>query len=215
LVRFGVTPEQMLRAVCVLCGCCALSIAGCRRAPEPLTIAVSFQNSWTFDGATLTEAEIAIVKSAAFDTLRDAYAGFRVQFIEAASGPRVVTVEDTPYSSPMYLGATGITYAASFGSSVRADVLFRLMLSAAACPDFTMCPKPRDELLRAFGRGLGATAAHELGHQTGFRFARDARCDDCFDGHAASSVHFFGRKHWSPEATVIMRRVLPTVPGRD
>jgi hypothetical protein len=192
-----------------------LSIAACRGSPQPLTVAVNFQNSWTFDGVALTGPEIHVVQSAALKTLRDAYAGFRLQFMEAASGPRVITVEDTPYSSPVYLGATGITYAASFGSSVRADVLFRLMLSAAACPDFTTCRKPRDELLRAFGRGLGATAAHELGHQTGFRFARDSRCEDCYDGRATSSGHFFGHKHWSAEAEAIMRRVLPIESHRD
>ena len=60
------------------------------------------------------------------------------------------------------------------------------------------------------GRGIGATAAHELGHQAGLGFATDSRCEDCYDGNTSTrNVHFFGEKHWSDAALTRMKHVLP------
>jgi hypothetical protein len=74
---------------------------------------------------------------------------------------------------------------------------------------------PRAALVDGLGRGVGATAAHELGHQAGFRFALDSRCDDCYDGRASTSyAHFFGRMHWSDPALQIMVRTLPRREGQ-
>jgi hypothetical protein len=72
-------------------------------------------------------------------------------------------------------------------------------------------------MVDALGRGVGATAAHELGHQAGLGFSRDHTCDDCYDGSSAKSrAHFFGEKHWSPEALRMMALFLvrrPTGPA--
>jgi hypothetical protein len=103
-----------------------------------------------------------------------------------------------------------VTYPASRVSSVRVDVLVNAEMAAANCRDLSRCTKTRTELLNALGKGIGATAAHELGHQAGLGFAMDSPCDDCYDGKTStSSDHFFGDKHWSDGATEIMRRVLP------
>ena len=103
-----------------------------------------------------------------------------------------------------------MTYPASIVSSVRFDVLMFEELAAAGCRDAMTCTKTRTELLEGLGRGVGATAAHELGHQAGFRFVRDSPCDDCYDGNRSTSyAHFFETKHWSPEAAAVMSRVLP------
>jgi hypothetical protein len=83
---------------------------------------------------------------------------------------------------------------------------------AARCQTFTGCDtKTRKQLLEGLGRGIGATAAHELGHQAGLEFSHDLQCDDCYDSHRADTVvHFFGVKRWSPAALAIMERVLPS-----
>ncbi len=185
----------------------ALSVAACGRSP--ITVAVVFPNSWTLGGETLTGSEASIVKAAAFDTLGKAYEGFAVRFVESPSGNRTIRVEETPYSSPRYYAA-GMTYPVARVSSVRFDVLFSLELAAARCPDMGGCSRRRNDLLKGLGRGIGATAAHELGHQAGIRFVRDARCDDCYDSNTSNTAaHFFGSKHWSPEALDLMRRILP------
>src|SRR5206468_12541024 len=106
-----------------------------------------------------------------------------------------------PYgSTPLFRapGAAGLTYPASTVSSVRFDVLFFAERSAAGCHDATPCTKTRAELLEGLGRGIGATAAHELGHQAGIEFVRDSPCADCYDGNRSTSyAHFFETKHWS------------------
>lgn len=195
------------RIVCVALLALSAVVACGRR--QPIAVAVTFQNSWRFGNETLIDPEISQVKSIAMTTLRGAYRDFDVRFIEAPAGPRVIRVEDTPYGRP-YFGAAGTTYPASTISSVRFDVLANALLAALHCPALTPCSKARAELVEALGRGVGATAAHEFGHQAGLGgFVLDADCDDCYDGSSTRYQHFFGTKHWSAHAAAMMRRVLP------
>ena len=105
-------------------------------------------------------------------------------------------------------GAVGVTYPVTTVSTVHPDALYLAELAATRCADLDGCAtKTRAQLLEGLGRGIGATAAHELGHQAGLHFSRDARCVECYDGNTATTnMHFFGIKHWSPEALTIMRR---------
>jgi hypothetical protein len=184
---------------------------------KPLRVGVVFENGWKLGDETLTEREKSLVKSTAVQILRSAYNGFNVQLNDESFGDRLIKVEDTPYASyaPGAIvyptPAVGMTFPVAKISSVRLDALYNVELAVAQCRDITSCEtKTREELLRGLGRGVGATAAHELGHQGGLNFSRDSRCDDCYDGHTANaSIHFFGAKHWSNAALVIMRRVLP------
>ena len=189
----------------------AVAIVACRS--RPMNVGVTFDTSWTFGSATLDHSDQAIVKAATFTSLRQAFTGFDLRFAETDQAERLIRVEDTPYGSKLAFGAVGMTYPASLGSSVRIDVLFFAELSAAKCTDVDRCTKTRAELWDGLGRGVGATAAHELGHQAGyFRFARDSPCDDCYDGRwSGTATHFFGTKHWSPEAFAIMNSVLPRI----
>ena len=189
----------------------AVLVATCRARPTPLDVAVTFVNSWRMAGEALSPGDQAIVKRTTLETLRRAYDRFGVRFDEASSAARVIRVEDTPYSRPaLTFGAAGVTYPATRVSSVRFDVLVNGELAAASCVSLARCTKARGELLEGLGRGIGATGAHELGHQAGFRFALDSTCDDCYDGKASASyAHFFGRKHWSDRALALMREALP------
>src|SRR5207249_1664899 len=92
----------------------------------------------------------------------------------------------------------------------RFDALHVAELAALNCDDIDRCPSETSErFLEGLGRGIGATAAHELGHQAGLHFSRDGACADCYDGNTAKTyVHFFGEKHWSNDALAIMRAVL-------
>jgi hypothetical protein len=187
-----------------------LMIAGGACSPRPpVSVAVSFQSAWRIGTVSLSDSEVSAVRQAAIQTLKDAYGGFDVQFVEAAAGRRVIRIEDTPYGRPFF-GAAGATFPASTSSSVRVDVLANALLAAAQCEDVVPCAKSRAELVAALGRAVGATAAHELGHQAGLGgFALDSRCDDCYDGRSTRFRHFFATKHWSADALAVMRRVLP------
>jgi hypothetical protein len=190
----------------------ALSVVSCRR--PPVNVDVVFATSWKLDTASLNDSDKSAIKRHALETLRRAYASFDVRFAEGASGARLIRVEDTPYiSDPQQLigfGAAGVTYPLSTVSSVRVDVLWNAEMAAARCTDITHCTRTRTELLNGLGQGIGATAAHELGHEAAFGFATDQHCDDCYDGNSSTGyTHFFGNKHWSDRAMQMMRRVLP------
>src|SRR5689334_16036408 len=183
----------------------------CRATPAPLGVAVTFVNTWRVGSDALTTEERCRLTRAALDGMRAAFSGFDVVIAEAPSGARLIRVEDTPAVRTPTFGAAGVTYPAARTGSVRFDVLANLELAVVHCRDFAHCAAmPRGALVDGLGRGVGATAAHELGHQAGFRFAVDSRCDDCYDGNASASyAHFFGQKHWSDRALQIMNRTLP------
>ena len=164
----------------------------------------------------LTEAEQTLVKHVALQTLRTAYAQFDVLFGDLPTGDRVIKVEDTPYSAygpgaiVFPFPPAGTTFPVAKVSSIRLDALYSIELAVVHCQAATGCAaKTREQLLAGLGRGVGATAAHELGHQSGLHFSGDSRCDDCYDGHSASThAHFWGTKHWSDDALIVMKRVL-------
>ena len=191
----------------------AMAAMSCRFSRSPINVAVAFESPWTLGTDTLSVSEQSVVKAATLETLRRAYSGFRVHFVEARAGDRLIRIEETPYgSTPQFRipGAAGLTYHASTVSSVRIDVLWFAELAVTGCRDPQSCTKTRTELLEGLGRGIGATAAHELGHQAGIRLVGDSQCDDCYDGHRSTSyAHFFGTKHWSPEAAARMTEILP------
>jgi uncharacterized membrane protein len=188
-----------------------VSAIACRSTPPPLAVAVTFANTWRIAGDQLTAEEQSGLRRAALETLRTAFSGFDVVIAEAPSGARLIRVEDTPAVRTPFFGAAGVTYPPARTSSVRFDVLGNLELAAVHCRDLAHCAAmPRAALVDGLGRGVGATAAHELGHQAGFRFALDSRCDDCYDSNTSMSyAHFFGEKHWSDRALQIMNRTLP------
>ncbi len=188
-----------------------LLMGSCGRA-QPITIGVVFDTGWTLRGELLPEADRVAVKATTLDTLQRSFDGFAIHFTDGPAGDRTIRVEDTPYvEDPRELttfGAAGLTYPAARVSHVRIDVLFDEELAVVHCSAVLGCATPRFELMRALGRGIGATAAHEVGHQIGF--AADSGCEDCYDGRSADSyVHFFGEKHWSDRAIQRMIRVLP------
>jgi hypothetical protein len=182
---------------------------------RPLQVGVVFENGWRPGNETVTDREKTLVEDTALGTLREAYRAFDVQFSRGPSARRLIRIEEGPSQgfSPArwsYPGAVGATVPITTVSSVRVDSLYRAELAAVRCKGLAACAtKTRLQLLEGLGRGIGATAAHELGHQAGLHFSRDANCDDCYDSDRANTyVHFFGAKHWSSGSLAIMQRVL-------
>jgi hypothetical protein len=187
-----------------------IAAAASCRAVAPLDVGVTFTNSWRVAGDALTASEQTRIRDLALATLRAAFEGFDVRFTDGAARERSIRVEDTPYSRMLNFGAAGMTYPVSLVSSVRFDILANNVLASVGCQHLDDCrAKMREELVDGLGRGVGATAAHELGHQAGLGFSHDAPCDDCYDGRSSTSyAHFFGAKHWSGAELATLRRVL-------
>lgn len=166
-----------------------------------------FDNNWTLGPVTLTAAEQQRFKAAALGELRTAFRDFDVDFAEDPNRDRIIKLDRN-------LMRSGSTQIGSKVSLVSLDGINLTLLTIVGCRDIGSCDAyPRAALIDALGRGFGATGAHELGHQAGFRFVRDSKCDDCYDGASARHrSHFFGGKHWSPEADALMRTVLTSRP---
>jgi hypothetical protein len=184
-----------------------LSLA-CVQQRAMLHVGVVFADNWALGPAVLSESEIAIVKETAMATLRQAYDGYSVSFTEGADAERIIRVNRGGFMA----GATPI---GSRVSRVSIDGTYLSLFVVAGCQGLATCTtKSRAELVVALGRGIGATAAHELGHQAGLRFCRDSPCAECYDsGRSSTREHFFGTKHWSPAAVAMMNHVLPRTPS--
>jgi hypothetical protein len=183
-------------------------------AARPVRVGLAFENDWQMGREALTLQEQARVKAVAQQTLQDAFRGFDVTVREGRDADRLVVVDKgfvpglRPVGQPAPVGET-LPFA--WVSRVHFDEICATLLSVAGCAGVaSRCTKTRSELVDGLGRGIGGTAAHELGHQTGLRFALDARCETCYDGGTSNTnEHFFGSQHWSDAALTIMRRVLP------
>jgi hypothetical protein len=181
----------------------AAATPACVSTPHAIQVGVVFGDSWTLGPVALTNEETSVLRAVALATLRKAYGGFAVDFEERADRERVIRLE-------RFLFRPGSTAIGSRVSIVNLDAIHLTALAVTGCHDIVACAAyPRAMLVDALGRGIGATAAHELGHQAGLLFVRDSNCDVCYDGASSKSrAHFFGEKHWSNEALVIMNRVL-------
>ena len=180
-----------------------LGLAACSPLP-PVQVGVVFDNNWVLGPIALTAEEQGRFKTAAMSTLREAFSDFNVEFVAGGQLDRVIQLD----RNLMRVGATSI---GSKVSDVSLDGVNLTLLTVVGCRDIASCDGySRSTLVDALGRGFGATAAHELGHQAGFRFVRDIDCADCWDGASAKNrQHFFGGKHWSPSAIAVMRWTLP------
>ena len=179
------------------------SAIACAPAP-PVRVGLVFGDDWALGRVVLTGDEQQRIKTATLTTLRRAFDRFDVDFAEDAQRDRLIRLN-------RFLFGAGSTVIGSKVSLVNLDSVHLTLLAVTGCQTMASCPAySRDALVDALGRGIGATAAHELGHQAGFEFTRELNCDDCFDGVTSKTrAHFFGDKHWSPGALAAMRRVLP------
>jgi hypothetical protein len=66
-------------------------------------------------------------------------------------------------------------------------------------------------MLKAFGKGIGNTAAHELGHQSPYAFTAHVQsCLECYDSDSSAWLAHFFNDHlqWSPFAKNKMKPLL-------
>lgn len=137
---------------------------------------------------------------------------------------------------PLDTGANGETSTAHLYSNVHVGTLFRSFKSAFDCGNGTDCrgtsfgemPQKtgfrRGQLVTALGRGIGATAAHEVGHQdnafVGVRpfTVHTTTCHNCYDftlpqpGDPYPREYFFGPLQWSEASQKAMRYALTRKP---
>jgi hypothetical protein len=192
----------------------------------------------TSDG--LTDPEIETIKELARSTMVDAFKGYAVEI-------RVGTIEngirdkthrqadvDPDLGTPVF--ANGQTD--GLFSQVHLGTLSSSFKSAFDCPNSSDCRGTKISvmaqpgqtgfglayLVTALGQGIGATAAHEFGHQP-IRFTFHNECKfegadhkirhvgSCYDYVGMSGKfprdYFVGKLEWSPQARRAMQIALP------
>jgi RHS repeat-associated protein len=191
-----------------------LTLPACNSRIPLITVGVEFRNTWDLGRNpedNLTAPEQDTVKYVAFQTMRAAYSGYGVIFSEGPGGGRHIYVNNQ-------LGpGVGVTYVINKYSDLYFWNLWSRLESVLDCSALSGCVRKgfdRTVVAAALGRGIGATAAHELGHQAGLNFVQDIPCDDCYDSDTADTfAHYFDILHWSDGAKARMKNVLPGGPN--
>jgi hypothetical protein len=199
-------------------------------------IYLQFPASWNLvlsgDGSDiLTESEIASLKDTTFATIKKAFEGYAVDFTEGVAPTRdpLKTCHQINIVDQFGNGHTGETTVGTLVSTVYLPTILLDMKDSIYCGNFMSCrgtpfseiPETtgsRVELLRAFGQGLGATSAHEVGHQRWddfqHEFSWDVQdCMGCYDyGPPPTRVYFFEPLRWSVAAQGSMLELVPRWP---
>jgi hypothetical protein len=203
---------------------------GAEFAVKPYEVQVNFQNGYCGSGnewrvgacpggELLSANEVTLVKGAAIQAMNAAYRdqGYNVTFITTVNpeAPRQIYVRQTVRQAARDPTAVGYTPDFAFESDVYLPNIWNALMHVVDCPTLQgdclqKKGRTREQVLRAFGKGLGNTAAHELGHQAPYYFtAHVVSCLDCYDSvSSVSNAHFFGQLHWSDFAKRKMRSLL-------
>jgi hypothetical protein len=163
-------------------------------------------------GLGVTAQEQDQVLEVALGTLRDAYKAFLVTFTASATEKRLIYIKNGIGG-----GAAGITHEVDYFSNVYFWTVANTLLDTVGCGDKVLVActtRSRPDLLNALGRGLGATMAHELGHQNSLWWTTHRAPESCYDHLTSVTLrHFFGLPlEWSDEAIARMRDILLPAP---
>lgn len=183
----------------------AIGIYYIRNLKLPVRASWVWKNSWrSIDGKkSLNDDEINIIKQTAYATFKKAFSGYTVDSVEGEGGNRKIVISDELGSG------VGATYPTTYLSTVYFP---NVKATLGAVVTSNNINKNSTEMLEALGRGLGATAAHELGHQFGLEFSTHPKSQGFYDTEALNETsvdHFFGELRWSPFAMEKMNNVLP------
>lgn len=203
-----------LAAIAMLCASCARS--PCRFIVQfdwtgPLTWVDSSQQR-----RTLTAEETALVTETANMTLAAAFTEFpRVCVGKSGKPTDVLEVRFT--DTIVALGAEirpsdrmffGQSWACGFWICPPSQINYDLHLTSAQIFAERSGITDRNDILRAAGRGIGITAAHEFGHRRSLA-GMDREGDQWFTDGGADPVMFYGPAlSWPPETLADMRQRL-------
>ena len=164
----------------------------------------------------LTAEETALVRDTANATLAAAFEEFpRVCVAPRGKATDVMQVRFT--NTIVALGADirpsdrmffGQSWVCGFWICPPSQINYDLHLTSAQIFAESLQITRRDEILRATGRGIGNTAAHEFGHRRGF-VGMDHEGDQWFTDGGADRVMFYGPPlRWPPATLADMRKRL-------
>jgi hypothetical protein len=151
-------------------------------------VAFDWRNRFTLGKGELTPEEVEVVKLWTYQTVRLAYSGFAVTVSEGGGTNRMVVKQSGSLGG--YAGSTLLGQAAS---EIGYDILENHARFYA--------PNKNDRrgIAAGIGRGIGATAAHELAHQVGVPWMDQTRDPNGYDFHSSDRFsQYYGQLHWIP-----------------
>jgi len=201
----------------------AMLCASCERSPCRFIVQFEWTGplTWVDSSSThrrrsLTAEETGLVTQTAGTTLAAAFAEFPRVCIGARGKPTDVLHVLYPDSaaSPadeMRVGGRmffGQSWICSYWFCPPTQINYDLHLTSAQIFAERLQITSRDDILRAVGRGIGNTAAHEFGHRRNF-IGMDRDGDQWFtDGGDAEAMFYGPPLSWPPETLADMRRKL-------
>jgi RHS repeat-associated protein len=151
-------------------------------------LAFDWRNRFTLGKGELTSEEIEIVKLWTYQTARLAFSGFAVTVSEGGGTNRMIVKQSESVGG--YAGSTLLGQAAS---EIGYDVL------ESRARYYAPNKSDRREIAAGIGRGIGATAAHELAHQVGVPWMDQTRDPNGYDFHSSDRFsQYYGQLHWIP-----------------
>ncbi len=201
----------------------AVFCASCTRSPCRFIVQFEWTGPLTWVDSTptyrrrsLTAEETALVTQTATTTLAAAYEEFPRVCVGARGKPTDVmhVLYPDSASSPadeMRVGGRmffGQSWVCSYWFCPPTQINYDLHLTSAQIFAERRQITSRDEILRAVGRGIGNTAAHEFGHRRNFA-GMDRPGDQWFTDGGDDEGMFYGPPlSWPPETLADMRKKL-------
>ena len=197
--------------------------ASCERSPCRFNIQFDWTGPLTWVDSSrppvrrsLTAEETALVTQTANTTLAAAFAEFPRVCVGAPGKPTdLLQVRFT--DTIVALGAEirpsdrmffGQSWACGFWICPPSQINYDVHLISAQNFAERLQITSRDDILRAAGRGIGITAAHEFGHRRSVA-GMDREGDQWFTDGGADQAMFYGPPlSWPPETLADMRRKL-------
>lgn len=171
---------------------------------KPLTPIVVFDwqiQKWSVGREPLDSSEVDEIKATAIETFKGAFSGFGI-VVSAGGGTNRITVKGELGGS---VGSTDTSIIDTYASTVYYENIANFAQRYAK----ELGKTDRREIIRGVGRGIGAAAAHEFGHQK--RFTTDNTIDvNSYDYYSGERwQEYYGELHWTPQALEVMKKKLP------
>ena len=155
-------------------------------------------------GGPITPADLATIASVARGEVRSAFANTRLQFVDSGAPRfrvRVVPTLTTFSKIPIAGGSRSI-------GGMRGHGAVNFITVASNAIAYAPPGTPRDELIRAIGRGIGRTAVHEFAHQVLSDFPVDNTTDRLsYEFADLRAEHFYAELHWGIAASRLQERI--------
>jgi RHS repeat-associated protein len=152
-----------------------------------------------FGKQKVSDDEIRIIKDSTYTTMREAFSEYAVELAEGGGTNAIVITDDQPS------GEAGATHGVGLATASQVNYQF---LAAAGLSYWRPLRAPRYLLAAMIGHGIGATAAHEFGHQLGTLNGTTPHTWDLEVADLPEHFDVYASLRWSDAARKVLAKTL-------